>query len=63
MLGCFERDVRGHPLGVAFRVGTALGSVLPEELLPLPLATVRERLHLPDPRIAHGQHPGEGLLA
>ncbi len=25
-----------------------------EELLPLPLATVRKRLHLPDGRIAHG---------
>ena len=34
-----------------------------EELLPLPLATVRERLKLPDGLAAHGQHPGEGLLA
>ena len=34
-----------------------------EELLPLPLATVRERLHIPDGRIAHGPQPGEGLLA
>ncbi len=34
-----------------------------EELLPLPLATVRERLKLPEGRLAHGPLPGEGLLA
>jgi ubiquinone biosynthesis protein COQ4 len=34
-----------------------------EELLPLPLATVRARLKLPEGRVAHGPHPGDGLLA
>jgi len=34
-----------------------------EELLPLPLATVRARLNLPDGRSVHGQQPGDGLLA
>ena len=34
-----------------------------EELLPLPLATVRARVHLPDARAAHGPHPADGLLA
>ncbi|HLG89542.1 MAG TPA: Coq4 family protein [Alphaproteobacteria bacterium] len=34
-----------------------------EELLPLPLATVRARLKLPDGRSTHGSHPADGLLA
>ncbi len=34
-----------------------------EELLPLPLATVRARLNLPDARVALGLRAGEGLLA
>ena len=34
-----------------------------EELLPLPLETVRERLHIPDGRAWHGPRAGAGLLA
>jgi len=34
-----------------------------EELLPLPLETVRERLHIPDGHVWHGPRSGEGLLA
>jgi hypothetical protein len=34
-----------------------------EELLPLPLETVRARLNLPDGRSAHGPQAGDGLLA
>ena len=34
-----------------------------EELLSLPLETVRERLHIPDGPAWHGPHRGEGLLA
>ncbi|HEX4504730.1 MAG TPA: Coq4 family protein [Alphaproteobacteria bacterium] len=34
-----------------------------EELLPLPLETVRKRLNIPDGRAWHGPGAGEGLLA
>ena len=60
------RVARARELWAAYRRGRRTASLILqnyEELLPLPLETVRERLHLPDPRIAHGQHPGEGLLA
>jgi len=60
------RVARVRELWAAYRRGRQTESLILqnyEELLPLPLATVRERLKLPDPRIAHGQHLGDGLLA
>jgi ubiquinone biosynthesis protein COQ4 len=65
-LSVVMRVARIGELRAAYRRGRQTASLILqsyEELLPLPLATVRERLHLPDGRIAHGQHPGEGLLA
>ena len=66
VLGVTTRVARMRELWAAYRRGRRTASLILqnyEELLPLPLATVRERLNLPDPRVAHGQHPGEGLLA
>ena len=65
-LSVVMRVARIGELRAAYRRGRQTASLILqsyEELLPLPLATVRERLHLPDGRAPHGQHPGEGLLA
>jgi ubiquinone biosynthesis protein COQ4 len=50
----------------AYRRGRQTASLILqnyEELLPLPLETVRARLNLPDGRSAHGPRAGDGLLA
>jgi ubiquinone biosynthesis protein COQ4 len=60
------RVARVRELWAAYRRGRRTASLILqnyEELLPLPLATVRARLNLPDGRIAHGPRAGEGLLA
>jgi ubiquinone biosynthesis protein COQ4 len=60
------RVARVRELWTAYRRGRQTASLILqsyEELLPLPLATVRARLKLPDGRSAHGPQPGDGLLA
>ncbi|MDB5396880.1 MAG: hypothetical protein JWM91_4386 [Rhodospirillales bacterium] len=60
------RVARVRELWAAYRRGRRTASLILqnyEELLPLPLATVRARLNLPDGRITHGPRAGEGLLA
>jgi ubiquinone biosynthesis protein COQ4 len=65
-LSVIMRVARVRELWTAYRRGRQTASLILqsyEELLPLPLATVRARLKLPDGRFAHGPQPGEGLLA
>ncbi len=65
-LSVFMRVARIHELREAYRRGRQTSMLILqsyEELLPLPLATVRARMKLPEGRVAHGPTPGEGLLA
>jgi ubiquinone biosynthesis protein Coq4 len=60
------RIARIRELWQAYRRGRRTAPLIMqryEELLPLPLATVRQRLNLPDGPSAHGPRPGDGLLA
>jgi ubiquinone biosynthesis protein COQ4 len=65
-LSVIMRVARPRELWAAYRRGRRTSSLILqsyEELLPLPLATVRARLNLPEGHAAHGPHPGDGLLA
>lgn len=65
-LSVIMRVARIRDLWAAYRRGRRTATLILqnyEELLPLPLATVRAQLKLPDGRSAHGPQPGDGLLA
>jgi ubiquinone biosynthesis protein COQ4 len=59
------RLIRIGELHAAYRRGRKTKALMLqryEELLPLPLSVVRERLAIPDGRLWHGPRAGEGLL-
>jgi ubiquinone biosynthesis protein COQ4 len=65
-LSVIMRVARIHELREAYRRGRKTSSLTLqryEELLPLPLETVRKLVNMPDGHAFHGAHPGEGLLA
>lgn len=65
-LSVITRVARIHELREAYRRGRQTSSLTLqryEELLPLPLETVRALVKLPDGKAFHGPRPGEGLLA
>jgi len=65
-LSVVMRVARIREVWQAYRRGRRTASLVLqryEELLPLPLETVRERLNIPDGAAWHGPHRGEGLLA
>jgi ubiquinone biosynthesis protein COQ4 len=66
VLSVIMKVARPGELWRAFRRGRQTSSLIVqryEDLLALPLATVRDRVKVPDGRLAHGPQPGEGLLA
>jgi hypothetical protein len=65
-LSVIMRIARPGEIWRAYRRGRRTTSLVLqryEELLPLPLETVRERLNIPDGRAWHGPGAGAGLLA
>jgi ubiquinone biosynthesis protein COQ4 len=65
-LSVIMKVARIRELRQAYRRGRRTSALILqryEELLPLPLATVRAQLKLPEGRVAHGPTPGDGLLA
>jgi ubiquinone biosynthesis protein COQ4 len=66
VLSVIMRVARPRELWQAFRRGRQTSLLIAqryEDLLALPLATVRARVRLPDGGLSHGSHPGIGLLA